>query len=377
MTAKDFTRPPPPRQNSELIGQEAAEKALCHAFRSGRMPHAWILTGPKGIGKATLAFRFARYVLLQSKPSAARLPEGADLFGQSGDAASSEELYVDSQDSVFHRVAAGGHADLLTVESGTDDEGKRILADDARPIADFLHRTAAEGGWRVVIVDAIDDLNRHAANALLKILEEPPARALLLLVSHAPGRILPTIRSRCRFLPLAPLAEDRLVALLARHDPDRDPAELRALARLAEGSLGRGFALMEEGGLEVFRDLLDFVVKTERGAGDALHGWMERLGQRGDRNAFATVSALLAWWLGRMVTHMAGRTIAAEGFILPEEAAIAGRFFPQRSARAWLEARDRIVELLRRADGFDLDRRQTAFAAFSALADAARAAARA
>ena len=192
--------PPDPRANPLLLGHEPVEAMLAEAMRSGRMHHAWLLTGPEGVGKATLAFRFARRLL-------AGMPEGATLA-------------MDPGEKVFRRVAAGSHADLLTIERAWDAKRKRlrgeIVVDDVRRIAAFMHLTPAEGGWRVVVLDGAEDLSRNAANALLKVLEEPPPRAILLLVCSAAGRLLPTIRSRCRRLRLPALEDAVLAELLAR-----------------------------------------------------------------------------------------------------------------------------------------------------------------
>jgi DNA polymerase-3 subunit delta' len=154
---------PAPRANPDLVGHEAAETALRRLFDSGRLPHALLLCGPRGIGKATLAFRFARFVLANGGAP------GLDIGGDSGGV-----LNIAPESGVFRRVAAGGHADLLTVERAYDPRRRRmrseIVVGDTREIASFLRLTAAEGGWRVVIVDGADEMNRTAANALLKIL---------------------------------------------------------------------------------------------------------------------------------------------------------------------------------------------------------------
>src|SRR5215469_13580615 len=159
---------PAPRENAALLGHEAAEAALLGAYRSGRLPHAWLFSGPRGIGKATLAFRFARFVLAGGG-------EGG-LF-----AAAPTTLAMPPTHPVFRRVASGGHADLLVVERGLDSKRRKlrseIVVDDTRAIAGFLRLTPAEGNWRVVIVDGADLMNRNAANALLKTLEEPPQKA--------------------------------------------------------------------------------------------------------------------------------------------------------------------------------------------------------
>jgi len=193
--------PPPPRANPLLLGHEAAERTLLDAIAQKRMHHAWLISGPEGIGKATLAYRFARALLAGTTVGA-----GASLA-------------LDPSHPVFRRVAAAGHADLLTIERMVDEKTKRLKRDIAvayvRKINGFMALTPAEGGWRVAIVDGAEDLNLASANGLLKILEEPPPRAVLLLVCSAPGRLLPTIRSRCRHLRLDPLADNAMARLLA------------------------------------------------------------------------------------------------------------------------------------------------------------------
>lgn len=224
---------PDPRENPLLIGHAAAEAELAEAMQGGRMHHAWLIAGPAGVGKATLAYRFAR-----------RLLAGP---GQGG------TLALDPADPVFRRVAIGSHADLLTIEREWDDKKSRmrgeIVVDDTRAISAFLRLTPAEGGWRVVVIDGAEHMNRNAANAVLKMLEEPPPQAILLLTCAAPGRLLPTIRSRCRRLSLQPLGMAGMETALAAYLPGTPPAERGRLAGIAAGSPGRALLLAEERGL--------------------------------------------------------------------------------------------------------------------------------
>ncbi len=221
----------PPRENPVMFGHADAEATFRQALEAGRMHHAWLLTGPTGVGKATLAYRLARSVL----------SPGADPNAPSN--------------PVFRRVAAGSHADLLTIERAFDEKRKRtkttIAVEQTRSIGGFMHLTAAEGGWRVVVVDGADDMNLNAANALLKVLEEPSRRGLLFLTADAPGRLLPTIRSRCRRLQLNPLAAAEMDAALRHLLPDIEPAERSRLAAIAEGAPGQAAALAGEGALAV------------------------------------------------------------------------------------------------------------------------------
>ena len=184
-------------QTQVLFGHEAAEQALLDAYRSGRIPHAFLIGGPQGIGKATLAFRMARFVLAHPDPMADAVQHA-------------KSLAVAPDNPAAEFVRAQSHPDLLVLERTIGDNGKLrsvIRVDDARRVTGFLGSTAGLGGWRVVIVDAVDDLNAESANALLKGLEEPPSRVLFLLVSHAPGSVLATIRSRCHRLMLRPLSK--------------------------------------------------------------------------------------------------------------------------------------------------------------------------
>ena len=227
--------PTPPRANPLLLGHEAAEATLLDAMRSGRMHHAWLITGPDGVGKATLAYRFARRLL-------AGMP-------------AENSLALDASHPVFRRVAASAHADLHTVELTINEKtGRRrsqIAVDDVRGISTFMSLTAAEGGWRIAIVDGAEEMNQSSSNALLKILEEPPRRALLILTCAAPGRLPATIRSRCRRLRLDALPTSAMDQLLQTYLPDLNADERGRLVTLAEGSPGRALLLAAEEGLAI------------------------------------------------------------------------------------------------------------------------------
>jgi DNA polymerase-3 subunit delta' len=333
---------PDPRANPHLVGHAAAEAALAEAVRAGRLHHAWLITGPAGIGKATLAFRFARRL----------------LAGGAGDG-----LFLPPDHPVFHRVAAATHADLLTIEREWDDKKKRmrgeIVVNTARDIPEFLHLTPAEGGWRVVVVDGAEDLNPQAANAVLKMLEEPPRRTVLLLACAAPGRLLPTIRSRCRQLRLSPLTEAEVAGLLDLYLPDIEPARRDRLAAMAEGSPGRALLLAEGNGVA----LADLVAKAldqlpDMTVGRA-HAVADAVGR--DEAAFGVFMDLLRSALASAVRD------AAAGRADPDQARLLGA----RPLADWAGVWQGLCHLQDETEAFHLDRRQAIVTGLGLLAGTA------
>jgi len=239
------------RENLRLFGHAAAERVLLDAYRSGRMHHAWLITGPDGIGKATLAFRIARFILANPDPA-------------HEDICAADDLTVDAPDGLIGKIARGTHPNILHLQRPWDEKTRRyrteISVDTVRRIVPFLGTTAGEGGWRFVLVDPADEMSGSAANALLKALEEPPARTVFLLVSRTPGRLLATIRSRCRTLPLRPLGMSDLGAALAHVNPDFSPGErdkVRLVMVLAEGSPRRALELSGQNAEILYGELME------------------------------------------------------------------------------------------------------------------------
>ena len=252
MSADPDARLPHPRERDDLFGQEAGERAIAEAAEAGRLHHAWLIGGPAGIGKATLAYRAARYLLA---PLADRVAPGRDLSVLPGC-------------RTARLVAAGSHPNLiaLDLEAASADVDKpparTIGVKTARRALSFFGSTAADGGHRVCIVDAIDDMNAAAANALLKTVEEPPQRSTIFIVAHAPASVLPTVRSRCRLLTLPPLRPDAVAAILAGIDPggagEGRAAILRAAER-SEGSVERALALLDPKRTEMLDEVADLL----------------------------------------------------------------------------------------------------------------------
>lgn len=230
---------PLPRETHVFFGHAEAEAALLEAYRQGRLPHAWIFGGLEGIGKATLAWRFARFLLVHPDPATAAVQHA-------------QNLEVAPDHPVARRLVSGGHGNILRLRRELNEKTKKlrteISVDSVRKVIEFFQLSASEGGWRICIVDTAEDLNKSSANALLKLIEEPPSRSVFLIISQKPGQILPTIRSRCRKLMLQPLGEadvSNALAVLAPHIGHPGKAEVQAAIARADGSVREAMRLLD------------------------------------------------------------------------------------------------------------------------------------
>jgi DNA polymerase III subunit delta' len=337
------TAVPHPRETSDLFGHREAEAALLAAYRSGRIPHAWLIGGAQGIGKATLAYRMARFVLTHRDPRSASVQHA-------------ETLFVDSDDPVARHVAAGAHGGLLALERTLNDKGVLrtvITVDETRETISFFGSTAAVEGWRVCIVDTVDELNPNAANALLKILEEPPQQSLFLLLSHAPARVLPTILSRCRKLPMRPLATEDVIRAAANataRAPD-DPA-LAEAAAASEGSVARALMLLGGDALKLQQRTAALLATLPRVDPRELHALGDALGTS-DRVALAAfVDSVDRWVAERLHADEANANAN-----LPRLA---------RLAEVW----EKVVRAARDTQDYNLERKPLVFSVFGMLAEA-------
>jgi DNA polymerase-3 subunit delta' len=336
---------PHPRETFALFGHDEAEAALLSAFRSGRIPHAWLIGGPQGIGKATLAYRMARFVLSHRDPLAAAVQRARSLA-------------VDAGEPVARQVAAGAHGGLLTLERTLNDKGVMrtvITVDETRETISFFGSTAAVEGWRVCIVDTVDELNPNAANALLKILEEPPQQSLFLLISHAPRRVLATIQSRCRKLSLRPLSQADVIRAAAQAS-GTDPAdpELREAAAAAEGSVARALTLLGGDSMKLQQRTTALLDALPRLDPRELHALGDALGTS-DRVALATFVDSLERWV-------------AERLRAPDLDANANLPRLARLAEVW----EKIARAARDTQDYNLERKPLVFSVFSMLAEATR-----
>ena len=331
-----------PRETTVLFGHEDAERALLESYKSGRIAHAWLIGGPPGIGKATLAFRLARFVFAHPDPGAP-------------DVQNATSLAVDPEHPVACRMVAQAQGDLLVLERSLNEQtGKLytvIRVDDVRRTVSFFGSTAGEGGWRIAIVDAVDDLQREGANALLKVLEEPPQRSLLLLISHAPGRELPTIRSRCRRLLLRPLGSaDVTRAITAATGLDAEAPEVRQAAAAAEGSVGRALGLLDGAAIALRQRMQDLFAQLPDPDPRALHALGEAIGGTDPRTLEAFMDMVNGWLSARLDEGAQHKAQMA------------------RVAETW----EKVNRAARDVETYNLERKPLVFTVFGALAEAAR-----
>ncbi len=275
------------------------------AYNSDRLHHAWLITGPRGIGKATLAHKMARFLLHNPPEEGA----GPSLFGDSLEKAHLDKLDTDPNSTINMVIDSGSHGDLVIIKRQPNEKtGKlkaEIVVDDVRKLQNFFAKTSLEGGWRIAIIDSADEMNRNAANALLKVLEEPPKNVLLFLLAHSPGKLLPTITSRCRQLRLNPLETETVSEILTKQYPDLSADEINGYATLSDGSPGYAINLVEHQGLDLYIQLLEILSSLPRLDIPLAHKLAGSLSNKNVEKKYALFGELLTSFINRMIRHMA------------------------------------------------------------------------
>lgn len=350
MSADDIPEPdrlddtPHPREHTQFVGHDAAEKRLLESYRSGRMHHAWIIGGEEGIGKATLAYRVARFILANPDPLSDAVQKAIDLS-------------VDAEAPAARRIAQQAHPDLFVLRRGFTKDGRNLMAEisvnEARKLVSFFGTTAGEGGWRIAIVDTADDLNVNAANALLKVLEEPPPRALFLILSTAPKRLMSTIRSRCRTLTLKPLDTGQMRAVLAGlPELAGEHEDLGRIAEAAEGSVRRAAAMLAGDSVELREAVAGMLERLPDIDYGAVHALAEKVSGREGADRLALMVGVIQDWLHQRLTLG-----AAKG-----DARLA----------AWAALWEKNARTVREAEIYNLDKRPLILSMFSDLATVTR-----
>ncbi len=341
--ADRFLDAPHPRETKRVLGHADAQRSLLETYASGRMHHAWIISGQAGIGKATLAYAMAKFMAAHPDAAAPSVAQAMSL--QTGET-----------DPLVRQITAGAFPDIATVRRSWVPERKalsgEIRVDDIRRATHLFEQTAIAGGWRIAIIDSVDEMNANAANALLKMLEEPPARSLFLLISHAPGRLLPTIRSRCRMLHLKPLPAEIVSTITIGLEAWADiPAERhREAAELSDGSVREAIKLLDEDTAAFRRRIATLLTNLPR----IDHKAVRDLAQAVDGRAGADNMEILR--------------LAVEDFLIAEvrKGTARGPAVLAPLAEVW----EKLTQSVREADIYNLDRRPLVIALFASLAEA-------
>lgn len=337
---------PHPRETPVLYGQARAEADFLEAYNTGRLHSGWLITGPRGVGKATLAWKIATFLLAEQADGG--------MFGDAPPAATSLNISPDNHDARL--VQSGAHPRMTVVRRPYNHDTKKlrqeITVDAVRGVKDFFHMSAADGGRRVVIVDAADEMNRNAANAILKELEEPPANTTIMLIAHQPSRLLPTIRSRCRELRCAKLGADDLRDALAQAGLDSGNAE--GLATLAGGSAGDAVRLLRHNGLPLYAELVhlfDGLPNVNRTAALKL---ADTCAARGAETHYGLTLDLIDQFIAR-AAH-AGLFGEPNVQAAPNEARLLARLSPNNhAARGWAQLQQDLTARVRHGRAVNLD----------------------
>jgi len=337
---------PHPRDTSQLFGQARAEAAFLEAFATGRLHHGWMLTGPRGVGKATLAWRIARFLL--ATPEA----EEAGMFAPPPPTT----LDIPADHPVARRMHSLSESRLFLLRRPWDEEKSRLRAvigvDEVRRLKSFFNFSSADGSRRVAIIDAADEMNPNAANALLKLLEEPPAGATLLMVAHQPSSLLPTIRSRVRELRLGTLDASDMAAALAQAGTETTHAA--ALAELSAGSVGEAIRLVNLDGLRAYAQMVDLFAGMPRLDRIRALQLADSAAGRGAEGRLDVLLTLFDLFLARLARAGVAGPPAIEA--APGEAQLFARLAPNPAAgRLWAQRQQDLGARARHGRAVNLD----------------------
>lgn len=347
----------PPRENSIFVGHRKVVQELSLSWQSKRLHHAWLFAGPRGVGKATLAFRFARFLLEGSY-------EGLQ-----------NSFYLSPDHPVYRRVASGGHSDIKVIDSSACDRSGQIktniVVDDIRAIKRVLTLTPGEGEWRIIVIDGAEEMNKSAGNALLKFLEEPPPQSIFILICHSPGRLLPTIVSRCRRLNFRPVSDKQLKDLIKSNiAPGLTNSEVEVLAHLSEGSPGRAATLIECNGLEIYSRINGIISEFPHLDIKAVHALANECVKKDlGQVSFHTISELLTWSLSKLIREVASDELSKHGMSKENESWQG--LMRRGNLESWANVWEELRRLFSDAEHSSLEPKAVIIKAFTTLQQAA------
>ena len=344
-----------PRLCQTLYGHEETARQFMQGFAQNRLHHAWLLTGAKGIGKASFAYHAAKFIL--SNPKGLQPDHFCDDLSQG------------FLEDIVQLIERGAHPDLFILNRNYDFKTGKfkndITIERARELITFLEKTPAMGGWRVCIIDSVDEMNRSAANAILKAVEEPANKVMMFLVSHRPGKLLPTIKSRCQKIPMASLDTPTLEDLLADLRPDLEAQPRQATAYLASGSVGLALDIVENEGLDIYRNMVDVLASLPNADGVMLHDLAGRMSDARSGKKYQLFQNFLTDWLHRL-TLTAARGVPAP-VLFEGEAETVAKFLQSSHLEHWLDVWEKTTDLFRQADALNLDKKQTILECFTLI----------
>jgi DNA polymerase-3 subunit delta' len=328
-----------PKDSEFFIGHANAVETITQIIDSGRMPQSWLISGPKGVGKATLAYRFARGLL-----------------------AGQNDLQVSANHPVFARISKNSHSDLLVIEPDSESASGEIKVDDIRKINDFLRMTSSETKYRIVIIDSADDMNTNAANALLKLLEEPPVGALFFLISHSAGRLLPTIKSRCRNLKLHELSSSDAAQVLKIATPDMSRDDIEQIIELSGGSAGIAAWLYYNEGLKIY-DLITSILSDVPNIKPAKVGQLSAIvASKDDKVLWNVMVFLLDSILARTIRNTA--LSASFPLALSAEQNIKNKLIVEKPLEELIKMWEKIKSVVADTDRINLDKKAVIISIF-------------
>jgi len=297
-----------PNQTITVFGHQIFETEFARLWNSRLLPNAFLIAGERGIGKATLAYKITRFVLNQRNG----ILSSTGLFDNKIDALDILDLDSDPESPESIKVINKSHPNLLIVERSTSDQTKRtrqnIVLEDVKGLDNFLHMTANEDGWRVIIIDAVDDMNINAANYILKLLEEPPQKVLFLIIAHNLGRVLPTIKSRCRKVLLNPLGTEEMKIILSQFDFNKDEDFIDKACYLSEGSVSRALQILNGVGSDTITEishLLGVKALIDRNILEKTTDKWLRIGRKQDKDPIYSILDFFIFWISKCLRDIA------------------------------------------------------------------------